>query len=126
MVLTLIEPPMAARQDKFGGLKKFLEKYSEDFFVSSDHPFNPHVYLRSTITTTDLAQLQISPTAGSGANRRGKKPRRRGSARSSAEETPEKPATGAAGAASTSSAAGQSASAPGGHASATAPRTTLL
>ena len=28
---------------KFGGLKKFLEKYPNDFVIGVNHPFNPHV-----------------------------------------------------------------------------------
>ncbi|CAM9178733.1 unnamed protein product, partial [Ectocarpus fasciculatus] len=33
-------------REYFGGLKKFLEKYSDDFLISNDHPFNPNVYIR--------------------------------------------------------------------------------
>lgn len=33
-------------KEKHNGLKKFLEKYADRFIMSSDHPFNPHVYLR--------------------------------------------------------------------------------
>jgi len=33
-------------KEKHNGLKKFLEKYSDKFIMSNDHPFNPHVYLR--------------------------------------------------------------------------------
>mmetsp|Transcript_41170 Transcript_41170/g.53103 ORF Transcript_41170/g.53103 Transcript_41170/m.53103 type:complete len:992 (+) Transcript_41170:88-3063(+) len=44
-------------KDKFGGLKKFLEKYEQDFFVSTDHPFNPHVYLRSEVTEEQIKLL---------------------------------------------------------------------
>ena len=36
-------------KDKFGGLKKFLEWFADDFMVSSDHPFNPHVYLKAQV-----------------------------------------------------------------------------
>ena len=34
-------------QDVHGGLKRFLEKFPDDFVVSADHPFNPHVFLRA-------------------------------------------------------------------------------
>eukprot|EP00953_Heterococcus_sp_UTEX-ZZ885_P021965 12208-Heterococcus_DN1.PRE.2 len=34
-------------KDQFGGLKRFLEKFPDDFLISTDHPFNPHVYLRA-------------------------------------------------------------------------------
>ena len=41
-------------REKFGGLKKFLERYPEIFVFSNDHPFNPHVLLRSTISQENL------------------------------------------------------------------------
>jgi hypothetical protein len=34
-------------KDQFGGLKRFLEKFPDDFVISTDHPFNPHVYLKA-------------------------------------------------------------------------------
>lgn len=37
-------------KEKFGGLKKFLEKFPEIFVFSNDHPFNPHVLLRSELS----------------------------------------------------------------------------
>ncbi len=36
-------------KEKFGGLKKFLEKFPEIFVYSNDHPFNPHVLLRNSL-----------------------------------------------------------------------------
>ena len=33
-------------KEKYGGLKKFLERYPEDMIICADHPFNPHVFLR--------------------------------------------------------------------------------
>lgn len=36
-------------KEKFGGLKKFLEKFPEVFIFSNDHPFNPHVLLRKCL-----------------------------------------------------------------------------
>jgi hypothetical protein len=44
-------------REYFGGLKKFLEKYSDDFLISNDHPFNPNVYIRSILTPDDLAVI---------------------------------------------------------------------
>ena len=59
-------------REYFGGLKKFLEKYPEDFFIrfnfsnliitcvkqnyfgSNDHPFNPNVYIRKSLTADDF------------------------------------------------------------------------
>ena len=37
-------------KEKFGGLKRFLEKFPEVFLVSTDHRFNPLVYLRSALS----------------------------------------------------------------------------
>jgi hypothetical protein len=44
-------------REYFGGLKKFLEKYSDAFLISNDHPFNPNVYIRSTLTVDDLGVI---------------------------------------------------------------------
>lgn len=40
----------ACLKEKFGGLKKFLERYPEVFIICTDHPFNPHVFLKHTMT----------------------------------------------------------------------------
>lgn len=67
-------------QDKFGGLKKFLEKYEQDFFVSNDHPFNPHVYLRGEVTEEQIKLLlsgQPVSTPVAAPSRRSKKAARR-------------------------------------------------
>jgi len=37
----------AVLKERFGGLKRFLLKHSDLFYVDSDHPLNPHIYLRS-------------------------------------------------------------------------------
>lgn len=37
-------------KEKFGGLKKFLERFPEIFVFSNDHPFNPHLLMRSRLT----------------------------------------------------------------------------
>eukprot|EP00605_Chrysophyceae_sp_TOSAG23-4_P000777 GSChrysophyteH1.ASY1.ANO1.866.1 assembled CDS len=42
----------------FGGLKKFLESYPEDFVLAMDHPFNPNVYLRDSLTAEELSLVQ--------------------------------------------------------------------
>lgn len=44
-------------KEKFGGLKKFLENYPKIIYISPDHPFNPNVLLRSTITPEQLDQV---------------------------------------------------------------------
>lgn len=41
-------------REKYGGLKKFLEKFPELFVFSNDHPFNPHILLRQTISNDNL------------------------------------------------------------------------
>lgn len=38
-------------KEKFGGLKKYLERFPEIFIFSNDHPFNPHVLLKSQLST---------------------------------------------------------------------------
>jgi len=42
---------------KFGGLKKFLEKYPEYFVIGVNHPFNPHVYLKETLQAEDVQAI---------------------------------------------------------------------
>ena len=44
-------------KERFGGLKKFLEMFSNDFVLSTDHPFNPHVFIRKYLTTEDMDTL---------------------------------------------------------------------
>ena len=41
-------------KEKFGGLKKFLEQYPASFVVSNDHPFNPNVLLRCSLSPEHL------------------------------------------------------------------------
>mmetsp|Transcript_34239 Transcript_34239/g.75451 ORF Transcript_34239/g.75451 Transcript_34239/m.75451 type:complete len:915 (+) Transcript_34239:199-2943(+) len=41
-------------KEKFGGLKKFLEKYSDLFVFAHDHPFNPCVTLRAILLVSNL------------------------------------------------------------------------
>jgi len=47
-------------KEAFGGLKKFLEMYPEEFVVCTDHPFNPHVFIRKGINEADLQQFLTS------------------------------------------------------------------
>eukprot|EP01038_Epipyxis_sp_PR26KG_P005818 gene5818-8024_t len=44
-------------KEHFGGLKKFLEKFPDKFVLSNDHPFNPHVLLRSLISPQHLEMI---------------------------------------------------------------------
>ncbi|CAM9758996.1 unnamed protein product, partial [Discosporangium mesarthrocarpum] len=50
-------------KDQFGGLKKFLEKYPGEFVIASDHPFNPHVYLKSSLTEEEYDRVLRGGTA---------------------------------------------------------------
>eukprot|EP01035_Chromulina_nebulosa_P021112 gene21112-27356_t len=52
--LTSMSTLSSKLKEKFGGLKKFLERFSEHFLIGTDHPFNPHVFLRQTLTQEDL------------------------------------------------------------------------
>ena len=47
----------ALLKEKFGGLKKFLERYPDDFVMNSDHPFNPHVHLRQSLSFEEYASV---------------------------------------------------------------------
>lgn len=44
-------------KEKFGGLKKFLERYPDEFVISTDHPFNPHVFIRRMLSAEDLETI---------------------------------------------------------------------
>jgi hypothetical protein len=52
--LTSIPSLSLKLKEKFGGLKKFLEQFPACFVVSNDHPFNPNVLLRSSLSTEHL------------------------------------------------------------------------
>jgi hypothetical protein len=41
-------------KEKFGGLKKFLERFPKTFVLSNDHPFNPNVILRDSLSAEHL------------------------------------------------------------------------
>jgi len=44
-------------KEKFGGLKKFLELFPSSFVISNDHPFNPNVLLRSSLSMEHLEMI---------------------------------------------------------------------
>ncbi len=50
-------------KERFGGLKKFLERFPTAFVLSNDHPFNPSVLLRSSLSAEhrDLIDRGIFP-----------------------------------------------------------------
>ncbi|KAF0714049.1 Aste57867_4063 [Aphanomyces stellatus] len=47
----------AVLKEHFGGLKKFLEQYPSVFLISTDHPFNPKVYLHRMLSESSAAQV---------------------------------------------------------------------
>ena len=72
--ITCISTLSAYLKDKFGGLKKFLENFVDDFVIrysrdiylyfqllyrlfSTDHPFNPHVFLLQTLSSDELKSI---------------------------------------------------------------------
>jgi hypothetical protein len=38
----------ALLKERYGGLKKFLQSHPRDFVLGTDHPYNPHVFLRAS------------------------------------------------------------------------------
>ena len=44
-------------KERFGGLKKFLESYPDDFVLAHDHPFNPNVYLQDSLSADELGMI---------------------------------------------------------------------
>ena len=52
-------------KEKFGGLKRFLERHLDLFTIGVDHPFNPHVHLAAEYAQQQQQQQQ---QGGSGAN----------------------------------------------------------
>ena len=51
-------PSLSLRlKEKYGGLKKFLEQYPASFVVSNDHPFNPNVLLKCSLSQEHLDLL---------------------------------------------------------------------
>ncbi len=49
-------PDGARRAERYGGLKRFLERHSHLFVLGADHPFNPHVSLRAAAESADAKQ----------------------------------------------------------------------
>ena len=44
-------------KERFGGLKKFLESYPDDFVLANDHPFNPNVHLKDSLSIEELGMI---------------------------------------------------------------------
>lgn len=50
-------------KERHNGLKKFLEKFSDKFIMSCDHPFNPHVYLRRSYSPDEQREIENGSTS---------------------------------------------------------------
>lgn len=50
-------------KERHNGLKKFLEKFSDKFIMSCDHPFNPHVYLRRSYSPDEQKHIENGSTS---------------------------------------------------------------
>lgn len=53
--LTCISGLSLQLKEKYGGLKKFLEENADNVIIGTDHPFNPHVILRNSLSAENLA-----------------------------------------------------------------------
>lgn len=53
--LTCISGLSTRLKEAYGGLKKFLEDFSSVVIIGTDHPFNPHIVLRSSLSPENLA-----------------------------------------------------------------------
>lgn len=53
--LTCITGLSSRLKEAYGGLKKFLEDFSSVVIIGTDHPFNPHIVLRSSLSPENLA-----------------------------------------------------------------------
>jgi hypothetical protein len=63
-------PNLSAKlKEKFGGLKKFLEHFSDRFIFSNDHPFNPSVTLLSILDHLNLEPSEVGVHTLIGLNR---------------------------------------------------------
>ena len=82
----------AVLKESFGGLKKFLEHYPGVFLISQDHPFNPHVYLRSGFTAEEQQKISNGDTAFLGTKTRKKTRRKRGGGMDSSSDVPSREA----------------------------------
>jgi len=65
-------------KEKYNGLKKFLEKFTDKFILSNDHPFNPHVYLRSCFNAEEQRLIETGSTIFLNSFKKAKKSRRKG------------------------------------------------
>ncbi len=86
-------------KERFGGLKKFLERHPDDFVLANDHPFNPNVYLRDTLSLEEYGALlrgetlsRLSSSSHQVTGGGGSKPRNRRNSRNSVDGRKKSPA----------------------------------
>ena len=53
-------------KEKFGGLKRFLERHGGEFTIGVDHPFNPHVHLTSELMAREREREAGMGVGGAG------------------------------------------------------------
>ena len=75
-------------KERFGGLKKFIERFPEDFVLANDHPFNPNVYLIEMLSIEEHAAIirgesLVRQSMSSQSSAGGSKRRQRNNSRSS-------------------------------------------
>mmetsp|Transcript_12588 Transcript_12588/g.12221 ORF Transcript_12588/g.12221 Transcript_12588/m.12221 type:complete len:1255 (+) Transcript_12588:255-4019(+) len=56
--LTCASSFLGKLKEKFGGLKKFLERFPDEFMICTDHPFNPHVFLKKALTEDEMGNVE--------------------------------------------------------------------
>ena len=54
-------------KEKFGGLKRFLERHGSEFMIGVDHPFNPHVHLTGELLARERERGEGGGGGGGGA-----------------------------------------------------------
>jgi hypothetical protein len=55
--LTCASSFLGKLKEKFGGLKKFLERFPDEFMICTDHPFNPHVFVKKALNAEELEMV---------------------------------------------------------------------
>jgi hypothetical protein len=49
---------MVTLKEQVGGLKEFLKRFPDVFIFSYEHPYNPHIFLRITLTPELQAEVE--------------------------------------------------------------------
>jgi hypothetical protein len=55
--LTCASSFLGKLKEKFGGLKKFLERFPNEFVICTDHPFNPHVFVKKALKAEEMEMV---------------------------------------------------------------------